>query len=95
MELGNRSSGKFKLAAAAECPAFGIRRYRATMGRSFWRCSPCSRVFMSTAAAQKHRCSTEEPAQAAPRPARQRSAAAAELLPGGIQLNVHLGRPAC
>ena len=95
VQLGNRSFGRFRIAAAAQCPAFGIRRYKATTGRSFFRCSLCDRVSRSKLAASKHSCGRQERAQAAPRQARQRSALAAELLPGGLQLNVHLPAQVC
>ena len=64
MELGNRSFGKFKLAAAAQCPAFGIRRYKALTGRSFLRCCLCDRVFKTKHAASKHSCGRQERAEA-------------------------------
>ena len=95
VELGHRSFGKFKLAAAAQCPAFGIRRYKALIGCSFLRCCVCDRVFTSKQPASKHSCGRQERAQAAPRQARQRSSLAAELLPGGHQLNVHLPAQVC
>ena len=94
-QIGARSFGRLKVAAAAYCRAFGKRRYNTIKGRSFWRCSACPRVFQSRSMAGKHRCDGQQRAQAAPRPARQRSAAASELLPGGIQLNVHLPAEVC
>ena len=78
-----------KLSAAANCYAFGKKRYTALMaGRklTFVRCITCEKVFNGLSQGSKHKC---QPA-GAPQRVRRRQSQPLENLRGGVQLATHL-----